>query len=669
MAPDHPTFTLADLWTIKMVSDVQLSPDGTTIAYVVANYDEEQNSVRAAIWLARLADGHAWQCTTGALQDTQPRWSPDGQTLAFLSTRQGGAPQIYRIAVQGGEARQVTQGAAGIQAIVWSPDGKHLCYVAAPETDRQRVPQEEAWRAAHPKAAEQAPRLRRQSTLKSRFDGRGYIDRRSHLFVIDLDTPGAAPRQLTHGDYDHLEPAWSPDGALIAFIANRSSDEEHSFATDLWTVSLASGEIRCLTNGDLTAAAPSWSPDGATIAFYARPQVIMNPHHDTHVWTVARAGGDARDASAALDRSRRFVVADYHWPEDGAPVWSADGTILYFLAMDRDDCAIFALTPADGNVRRVSSSRGDVAGVQCTPDGRTLVCLASTPSSPYDVFVVPAAGGELRPLVETNQELLSVRRLASPEYLAFKGPDGWDIHGWLYRPTAAAAGQPSPLILSVHGGPHAAWAQSFHMQAQIMAGAGYGTLYINPRGSLGYGQAFAQAADWGEKDYQDLMAGVDAALATGGFDVRRLGMMGLSYGGFMTNWAIGHTDRFAAAVSINGVSNMVTMYSISDIGIWCEEIFGGPFWADEERWQRFRHHSPISYVDRIATPLLLIQAEQDFRCPIDQGEQMLGALRVRRQTVELIRVPGASHLIAASASPHHRYLEWQLIKDWFDTHL
>jgi dipeptidyl aminopeptidase/acylaminoacyl peptidase len=228
---------------------------------------------------------------------------------------------------------------------------------------------------------------------------------------------------------------------------------------------------------------------------------------------------------------------------------------------------------------------------------------------------------------------------------------------------------PYPLILHVHGGPYSAWGNSFYFQAQALAGAGYASLYVNPRGSKGYHLAFTLAADWGEKDFLDLMAGVDAVLAMGEADPRRLGITGISYGGFMTNWALGHTDRFAAGVSVNGVSNMISMCGTSDVGmLWLATQYGR-FWESEATWEWYRARSPITYVERISTPLLLLQSENDYRCPIEQGEQLFAALCARQQTTELIRFPNASHAIAGTASPHHRYFQWKLTLDWFETHL
>jgi dipeptidyl aminopeptidase/acylaminoacyl peptidase len=670
MTSEQCGMSLADFWALKLVSDVQGAPDGRTVAYVVGSYDEAHNKATSAIWLVGLDDKWVRQFTAGEAADTAPRWSPDGARLAFVSTRHEDKPQIYIINRDGGEPRRITDVKDGAFCPVWSPDGRHLCYSVAVESDRQKVPGETAWFEAHKDADGKAARMRRQTTLVSRLDGRGYVDRRTHLFLIDVDAPNTEPRQLTDGDYDDTEPTWSPDGAVIAFISNRTVDAEYNLASDVWTIDVESGALTRLTDENLSAFAPAWSPEGATIAFYAAPEVIAHGYHDFHLWTVSRTGGGQRDLSAALDQSYRFLQPDYEWPTPTPPAWSPDGKTLYLSAADHGDGAVYAAVVATGEVQRISPTDADVVGVRCMPDGQTLVLLASTPLRPYDLFTLPASGGELTPLTRTNETLLNRVSLVAPERLTFEGPDGLEIEGWLYRPLQAASQRPYPLVLNVHGGPRGAWGNLFMFQAQTLATAGYASLYVNPRGSVGHGQAFARRADWGEKDFGDLMAGIDAVLAQGEVDPRRLGVTGISYGGFMTLWTLGHTDRFAAGVAVNGVSNMISMYGVSDItALWFEREFGGPFWTSEEQWRRYRHHSPISYVDYIAAPLLLIQSENDYRCPIEQGEQMLTALRIRRQTVELVRVPGASHVIATTGVPHQRYFQWKLVQDWFDQYL
>jgi len=512
----------------------------------------------------------------------------------------------------------------------------------------------------------------------SRFDGRGYVDRRVHLFVVAVDEPSggpAEPRPLTDGDWDDLDAAWSPDGASIAFVSNRGEHTEYNLAADLWTVSPEGGEPTRLTDGSLTALGSNcaWSPDGETIAFYAQPEWVANGLLNTHVWMVSRRGGDPRDFSAMLDQScGGGAQPDYMSPVSSALAWVPDGKTIYALAMDDGDAAVYAFDVGTGAPRRLSSPGATVAGVQPTPDGRALVVLASTPTRPYDLFTLPAEGGELAPLTDTNGDLLARLALVAPEHMRFDAPDGTAIEGWLYRPHDAdtEGARPYPLILNVHGGPFGAWGSCFYMQAQALAGAGYASLYVNPRGSFGHGYAFTRAADWGVKDFEDLMAGVDVVLARGEADPDRLGVTGISYGGFMTNWAVGHTDRFATGVAVNGVSNFFSMYGVSDITpLWFETEFGGPYWTSDAQWELYRHHSPITYVEHIDTPLLLLQSENDYRCPIDQGEQMLTALRMRRRVVELIRFPGASHVIATTALPRHRQLQWKLILDWFDTHV
>lgn len=668
MSEEKRALTLEDFWRLKTVADPQPSPDGTQVAYIVSNYDERTNEAHSAIWLASLENGQCRQLTSGESQDMQPRWSPDGSRLAFVSTRHEGKPQLFLIDVTGGEAQRLTSVETGATSPIWSPDGKRLCYTATVDTDQQKVAQETAWFKAHSDVDEHAPHLRRQTTLLTRFDGRGYIESRSHLFLLSLDDVQAGPRQLTEGDFDAAQATWSPDGTVIAFVSNRSASADASLASDIWTVAVENGELRCLTNGDLSAVCPSWSPDGERIAFFAEhPMNARSGYEDAHIWLVSRTGGNQRDLMTHLDRTLAAVQPDYLFSAGTTPLWSPDGQTLYFVSAEHGANAIFALTIETGGCWRVSSTDADIISLESVAANQMFVGVAATATQPYDLFTLPWSGGQLQPLVATNHSLLTDVRIAPTERISFTASDGWEIEGWLVRPLHPE--HPYPLILHVHGGPYSAWGNSFYFQAQALAGAGYASLYINPRGSKGYSLAFTQAADWGENDFLDLMAGVDAVLATGEADPQRLGITGISYGSFMTNWAVGHTDRFAAGVSVNGVSNLVSMCGTSDVGaLWLDVQFGR-FWESEETWQWYRAHSPIASVGRISAPLLLLQSENDYRCPIEQGEQLFTALCSRQQTVELIRFPNASHIIAGTASPHHRYFQWKLTLDWFETYM
>jgi dipeptidyl aminopeptidase/acylaminoacyl peptidase len=461
--------------------------------------------------------------------------------------------------------------------------------------------------------------------------------------------------------------SWSPDGALIAFAANRSEGQEHTFATDIWTLEVESGEIHRLTDNNLQAGEPVWSPDGSALTFYASPDWTDAGYRDAHLWLVSREGGDQQDISGELDLGHRHVQPDYYFPNPTPPAWAPDGRSIYFLLIDHGDDAVYRKDLSGGMPQRLSAPGTDVVSVQCSADGSQLLLLACRPDHPFDLFRLPTDGGTPQPANNANEDLLRDISLVTPERVTAQGPGGWEIEGWLYRPSGVES---APLVLHVHGGPYGAWGKSFYFQAQVLAGLGYASLYVNPRGSLGYGQEFSAAADWGEDDFRDLLAVLDAALERGGIDGERLAITGISYGGFMTNWALGHSDRFRAGVSVNGVSNQISMFGVSDMSaLWLPTEFGGHFWDNPEAHERYWRHSPLSAVDKITAPLLLIQSENDYRCPIEQGEQLLTALRARHQVVELIRFPGCSHVIAASGTPLQRYLQWKVAIDWFDRYL
>ncbi|MGH2409327.1 MAG: prolyl oligopeptidase family serine peptidase, partial [Chloroflexota bacterium] len=549
MSADTRALTLEDFWSLSPVNDPRLSPDGKTVAYVVTTYDEARNLARSAIWLADLATGHGRQFTSGEHGETQPRWSPDGRRLAFVSPRHENKPHVFVIERDGGEPRRITNGEHGAHSPVWPPDGKHLCVSIDLPSDRQLAPQEQAWFAAHPEA-DTAGRLRRLSLVHYRLDGRGYFDKRTHLFLIDVDAPVTEPRPLTEGDRDHLDAAWSPDGALIAFSAHGSEESEFAITTDIWTVALDGGARTRLTNGDLAASHPVWSPDGGTVAFLASYDQRSRGYTDTHLWLVSRHGGDQRDVSAPLDRTCGGSQPDLPWSDGESLVWSPAGDQVFFLPSDHGDTAVFALAPATGALRRVSSDTGVISAIQVTPDGRTLLVMAATPTRPVDLYTVPVAGGPLTPLTHTNDALVAEREIAPTETIVWRGPDNLEIQGWLMKPVKSPGSSGFPLIVHIHGGPSGAWGHHFYFQAQVLAGLGYASFYPNPRGSLGYGEGFCKLADWGDKDYQDILAGLDAVLASGEFDPKRVGITGISYGGFMTNWALGQDDRFAAGVSV-----------------------------------------------------------------------------------------------------------------------
>jgi dipeptidyl aminopeptidase/acylaminoacyl peptidase len=689
---------LDDLPRFAAVSDPRISPDGQRIAYVVTTIDLDANATRSAVWLVPFEGGEPRRLTVGDRHDRAPRWSPDGRHLAFVSDR-AGAAELYLLPLEGGEPRRLTSGAGKIGDVAWSPDSRRVAYVALPaadEKDRRR-------------------RLLRVTEHRHKRDGEGFFgSTRRHIWVVDA--AGGAPAQLTDGPWDDGAPAWSPDGREIAFISDRAPDRDHHFeggalhVVDVPVSTYASPQsdksVKSVENGRpaarrLTAEhgrarAPAWSPDGRWLAYVGSPTADDASASDALLWRVAREGGEPECLSAGFGRSVGQRPGGYLTPSP--PAWSDDGGLLYL-----------ANTGGATHLWRFGESRaqlttGQHAALELSADraGRRCTLLVTDPALPGEVFGWDAGGG-LRQLTYTNAELLAELELSRPERLLLAPSDTSDtpgrtppaaaagatdlvsdtpdtpdtfpgvtppIEGWLLRPLGAPDG-PLPLVLSVHGGPHNFFGDTWSFDHQLYAALGWAVLYVNPRGSGGYGEAFASEVieDWGGRDFQDLQRFLDHAIARAAppIDPRRLAITGNSYGGYMTCWAVTQTDRFAVGVAGACISNLASFFGTSDIGAsWGVREMGGEPWARE---QLYRERSPITWVERVQTPLLLYHGEDDLRCPIEQSEQVFSALNRRGREVELLRIPGESHGALGSGSPVHRVEARRVILEWLRRYL
>lgn len=648
-----------DFWRVKIVSDVRVSPQGRWAAYVLATQDRESDEARSAIWIANLDTREERQFSAGAARDTQPRWSPDGRWLAFVSTRDGKG-QVFVMPSDGGEARRITARGEGAHSPIWAPDSRRIAFVVDTESRRQEVKTECSWLDEKREGREEKPRMRRITEMRYRFDAEGYADTRAHIFVVNRD--GGEPEQLTDGDAQHTDPAWSPDGSAIVFVSNRGIDAGRTASTDIWLVDVSSHEVTRLTDGTLTASLPAWSPDGRTIAFHGVSDYSRTGTQNTHVWAVSPRGGDQRDLLPDFDGTMHHLLADYGVPTWSAPIWSPDGQTVYFTSSDHGSEVMCSVASSGGTILRVSASEGHISTAQITPDGSELICCAQTSGSPIDLYRLPVSGGGFQPVTDVNRQLLAEVQITPTERFRYSSVDGCEIDGWLVRPST---GRPCPLVLHIHGGPHSMYGNTFYFNMQVLAGEGIASVYVNPRGSSGYGLAFARSVigDWGGKPYDDLMAAVDHVLRLGGFDSDRLGVTGVSYGGYMTNWIAGHTGRFAAAISVNGISDLVSFAGTTDIPVWFERQMDGPCWENAESLYR---DSPLTYVANVNTPLLFLHAERDFRCPISQSEQMFMALMMLKRETEMVRIPDASHGLGNAPAPRHRIERWRLSTEWFN---
>jgi dipeptidyl aminopeptidase/acylaminoacyl peptidase len=592
--------------------------------------------------------------TYGPKKDNHPRWSADGSQLLFVSDRDG-KPQVYVMPADGGEARRVTSLENGVGFPAWSPDGRQVAFIS---TTGIRVDEDIKDIVSY-----------HYTEAYFKDDGEGIKRGRNHVFVQDLD--GGDAVQLTDGPDDYRDPVWSPDGSRIAVLCQRADRRAFEWATDIYVLPASGGEARVLTPGDGPSYSPSFSPDGATLAYLGH----RNPPETggstvVGVWAVPVEGGEPVLLTEGWDRSASHddVNSDARWgTNEHRPVWSADGSRLLFLATDHGATHVYAVPAAGDEVRAVTGGKRAVYAFSAGRD--KLAYLAAELLNPGDLYASALDGsGEVR-LTHANEEFLSGFALSEPEEVRFTSTEGAEIQGWVMKPAGYTEGERYPLIIEVHGGPHTAYGYAFFHEFQVLAGRGYGVLYTNPRGSTGYGQEFAVCIvkNWGERDYQDVLAAADWAASQPWVDPDRLGMTGGSYGGFMTNWVVGHTDRFKAAVTRRCVSNWVSFYGTSDIGPrFSEWMVGGTPWDNPEGYARM---SPITYVSAMRTPLLVIHSEEDHRCAVEQSEQLFVALKRLGCETEFVRYPQESHSLSRVGKPARRVENLQRVAAWFERYI
>ena len=642
----------ADLTRIRFVSDARVSPDGGAVAFVVTTLSEERDEYLSQIWLVDTAGGEPRRFTAGPRRDTAPRWSPDGARLAFVSEREAKKKgQLYVMPVAGGEPTRLTDLRHGVSAPEWSPDGTRLAFVSRVGGWVEPESEEEKRKSRPPRVI---------TTLKYRFNGEGFTyDRRPQIFTVAID--GGEPRQVTDGDYDHADPAWSPDGRALVFASARHDERDHDDATDIWLIPAEGGAPRRLTDTQGPAGHPAFSPAGDTVAYLGRAS--RNAFgRNLRLFIVPVAGGAPRCRTETFDRSCG--------PLGLPPVWSADGRSLTIAAEDQGALGLFRVGPGDGPASRVVAGERVVGSYSASRDGAVLAFTASEPGAPAEVFVCGADGGGERQLTDLNRALTREVVLTRPERFRFERA-GFTVDAWIMKPHGFEPGRRYPLLLNVHGGPHAQYGYPFFDEFQVQAGAGYGVLYANPRGSQGYGEAFTAAVvgDWGGGDAADVQAALDEALRRFDWiDPERLGLLGGSYGGFMTSWIVGHSKRFRAACSERAVNVQTSMFGTSDIGFVFNQVeLGGILpWED---MAKYLERSPLTYAKDITTPLLILHSEDDLRCPIEQAEQLFVALKTLRREVVFVRFPDENHELTRSGKPRHRLERFRILLEWFARHL
>lgn len=694
MSEDKRPVTSRDLWSLRFTGDPELSPSGNELVWVETWINAKKNRYESALYVSRRDPkgrfGTPARLTFGqrsdgdGAMDRSPRLSPDGSLLAFTSNRSGKS-QIWILNIKdGGEARELTKVEDGISQMEWAPDGKRLAFCS-----REPKPKEEA----PPDGIETGKDATVITRLRYKANGvPGVVDQRPvHVYTVDVQTGDV--RQVTTGDYQDMCPTFSPDGRTIAFISSREPDRELNMTPDLWIVPAEGGEARKLTSGKGPVYNPAYSPDGKWIAVLGHQDGEVSTAN-IEVMVIPCDGGEVRRLWDADRSVGSGLGSDATWDAGRfGPFWSGDSKTLYFALTDKRVSGIYKTSvdrprvelvagAAPGNINACSKFPPVTHSfaARTLPDGKLLLAFnGNSPVNPGDIYAIEMPGdvcgptGESCPLQQVtrvNEEFLSKLEIVPHEPFTFRSTDGLELDGWMMKPAGFTEGVKYPAVIQIHGGPHSAYGEAFFHEFQLLASKGFGVFYCNPRGSSGYGKEFADGVigDWGGMDYQDIMSLKRYAALVPWVDSARIGVIGGSYGGYMTNWIVGQTGEFAAAVTLRSISNMYTKYGVSDIG-WFgnKKGFGGRDLWDSEDF--IMERSPIRYAPKVTTPILIIHSEQDYRCPLEQAEQWYVALKRLGKTVEFVKFAGENHELSRSGKPWNRVERLDHIVRWFEKYL
>ena len=639
-----------DVYELTGVADPRISPDGKRVAYQVWSIDKDSNQYRGAIWVAAV-DGseEPRQFTSGEKRDASPRWSPDGRWLAFTSNRgdDKAAANLYVIPSEGGEARKLTDLKESVESAEWSPDSTRLVITARA---RDEAYEEEDERKRKPR------RFRR---VFHKLDSVGWTgDRRKHIWIVDLD---GKTTQLTDGDFEDDQPTWTPDGKRVVFTALRSENWDVELIARLYVVDAKGGEPEQLTGDEASYGFPTLAPDGR-FAYEWTVEDGTFPRH-TQIGAAPKLGAEGKLLTTSLDRQ----CGPY--PPIRGPLWNGDRIV--FALEDGGNVHLYSAA-ADGSSEPELLVGGEqvIGGYDLVGDA--LVYVGSTHTTMRELF----SGRDGKQLTHVGDAFTGGRALSEPERFTAVSKDGTDVDAWIVRPPDFDPKEKYPIILTIHGGPFTQYGTGFFDEVQMMAAGGYVVLFSNPRGGSGYSEDWGRAIrgplgnagpGWGTVDYEDVMGVVDTALEKFDFlDGERMGVIGGSYGGFMTSWIVGHPNRFKAAISERAVNNLVSMFGSSDLFWVFERQFGGPMWKDVDAYLA---DSPSTYAQNIETPVLVLHSENDLRCAVEQGEHLFTLLRLLGKEVELLRFPSESHELTRSGSPIHRVLRFEAVLEWFDRYL
>jgi dipeptidyl aminopeptidase/acylaminoacyl peptidase len=715
------SITEKDIFQFNWIGDPQISPDGTHVAFVKVSVNEKREGYDTSIWAVSTRGDEAPRRMTDGKHDASPRFSPDGKWLVFVRSPEppaggggGGAasrpagPQLYLLPLGGGESWKLTDVPRGAGGPVWSPDSKWIAFSndanpedlakqkkgkPSPDKDKSDKSDKADNKPADDKKPEAGPAVKpdpadadHESDVRVishsvyRANGAGYLDEKhpTHLWVIAApqgSEDSVTPKQLTSGKFQEEGAFWSKDSGRIFFLSTKIDDPSYVLPrAEIYSVAVTGGETQKVAAIGMAPRSISLSPDGKRVAFCASVNEPVQSYTQPDLWVMDLAdGGKARNLTANYD----FDVCSGVGGDQGSPragggdkiIWSRDGNSLFTVTAEQGRANLAQFDVASGKLTPVTKGNQAVERYRATEDGSKFAVIISTPTNIGDLYWLDSPTGQPRQITHINDKLFSQLNLTAPEEIWYTSFDGKKIHGWIQKPPDFDASKKYPLILNIHGGPHAAYGWVFDHEFQWMAAKGYVVLYPNPRGSTTYGQDFGNIIQYrypGD-DFKDLMAGVDEVLKRGYIDQQKLGVTGGSGGGLLTDWIVGHTNRFAAAVAQRDIASWAAWWYTADFTLYQSSWFKAPPFEDP---QDYVNRSPITYIKDVHTPLMLILGEADYRTPPTAGgEEMFRALKFLRRPVIMVRFPGESHELSRSGQPWHRVERLEHIVGWFDKYL
>jgi len=671
-----------DLFDFVWVANPQLSPNGASVAFTRVNCDEKRTGYETSIWIAATSGKEAPLRMTNGKHDAQPRWSPDGKQLVFVrggDKDETGKPkpgQLALLSLGGGEARVITDLPKGASNPVWSPDGKGIAFTSSTtQEDIQKVQRKK--KAGDVQAeSEHESDVHVISRAVYRSNDEGYLDpkRHSHIWVLEAPTDSdelPAPMQLTSGNFDDEQLLWSHDGSRIYFVTQRIEEPYYELpSADIYSAPAAGGIAEKLVTIPMGIRDLVLSPDGRRLAFHGSAAEPIRSYSQPDLWVMdVGVGEKPQNLTADYD----FDVGDPVFGDNAAPrggsgrkpYWSPDSHWLFDIVSKQGRTFLVRVDARSGNITEITWGDEAVLDFSVSADANAIVALVSSPVMIGDLFAISSDGTQTR-VTDFNRKLWSQLNLTAPEEVNYTSFDGKRIQGWIQKPPDFDAQKKYPLILNIHGGPHAAYGWVFDHEFQWMAAKGYVVLYVNPRGSTSYGQEFGNVIQYhypGD-DYRDLMAGVDEVLKRGYVDDKKLGVTGGSGGGVLADWTITQTNRFAAAVSQRDISNWASWWYTADFTLFQANWFKAPPFEDP---QDYNNRSAITFVKNIHTPVLFVLGESDYRTPQDSGgEQLFRALKYMKRPTAMVVFPRETHELSRSGEPWHRVERLEHIVGWFD---